>query len=475
MIELEDKRVLVVGLGVSGFAAAGVTERLGGRVTVIDASSSPALADRVDELVSRGIEVRLGVGRPADLAAFDLVVASPGVPSRADVLGRARDQGINVISELELGSRLLENPMVAVTGTNGKTTTTALLGDILDRPGRRAVTCGNIGNPLVGLYGRVGPDEMLVVEVSSFQLANIEEFHPRVAVVLNVAPDHYDWHADFDDYVAAKTRITENQRPGDFLVYNSDDGTCVEIARGSSATTIGFGLEREAGSGVWLEDGWIIAGEPLRGATRVLPVGEMRLAGIHNILNVMAAGAAALAVGETPGTIRAAVASFEGLEHRMELVGSVSGVDFYNDSKATNPHATAHAVRSFDRPIVVILGGRNKGLDFSQLAEEVCGGLDTGKVRGVVLLGECAEDIESALRAACPRINGARLSKAGDMDETVGRALEMSGGNGVVLFSPACASFDMFTDYEERGHAFKECVERLGGEAAARKDDEVTR
>jgi len=466
MIEFEGMNVLVVGLGVSGFAAAGVARARGASVTVVDSSDRPSMAGRVHGLEAGGTVVRLGTAVPDDLLSFDLVVASPGVPDRTKVLEMARKGCIKVISELEMGYSMLPNELIAVTGTNGKTTTTALLGEILDRPGRRAVTCGNIGNPLVAQVGQAGDGDLLVVEVSSFQLANIEDFRPGVAVILNVAPDHFDWHAGFDDYVAAKSRITENQGPGDFLVYNSDDVICERIAAGSAAATVGFGLDRSPGSGVWLECGWIMAGEPLR-ATEVMPVDEIDLAGIHNVLNVMAACGAALAVGEGASSIREAVGRFEGLEHRMEPVLDVAGVRFFNDSKATNPHATVHAVRSFEEPTVLIMGGRNKGLDFGGLAAEVCKGLVEGALIGVVLIGECADELRTAIGEACPGTNGSRIAVETEMDSAVHAAyrfaaVERTGA--AVLFSPASASFDMFDDYKHRGVVFKQSVARLARE-----------
>lgn len=458
MIDFNGKDVLVVGMGVSGFAAAEVALRVGASVTVTDSSPSPPMAGRAGQLDEAGVDVRLGVSVPEDLAAFDLVVVSPGVPDRAEVLVSAREEGIKVISELEMGYQLLENEMVAVTGTNGKTTTTALIRRVLDRPDRKAYACGNIGSPLVGLVGQVQPEDVLVVEVSSFQLANIVEFRAQVAVLLNIAPDHFDWHADMKEYREAKERITANQTSDDYFIYNSDDPACREIAAEMNAVAVGFGLEREPGYGVWVEDGWIKAGPPLREEVQVVPLRDVRLAGSHNLLNIMAAVGAALAMGEQPAVIRKAVGKFEGLEHRMEYVATVSGVRFVNDSKATNPHAAVSAIRSFEEPAVVILGGRNKGLDFTELSHEVCRRLESGLLKGVVLIGESAPEILESMTAGCAGIDGYTVVTAGALDDAINTAFRIADGSGVILLSPACASFDMFKDYRERGRAFKESV-----------------
>ena len=458
-----NKRVLVVGLGESGYAAAKTLLELGAAVSVIDSSEKPSCSGRVGELNDGGATVRLGVAAPDDVELFDLLVASPGVPNGAGVLEEARRAGVRVISEVELGYGLLSNTMVAVTGTNGKTTTTRLTAHILDRPQRRALECGNIGNPLVGMYGATGPQDILVVEVSSFQLQNIEHFNARVAVALNIAPDHFDWHGDFAEYRKAKMRLVMNQGPDDFLLYNMDDEFCRDLAGQTAGNAIGFGVEERAGSGLWVGNGWIVAGGPLCEELRLMPVDEIKLKGMHNTMNVMAAAGAALVLGEEPESVRMSVADFEGLEHRIEFVRSVKGVSFYNDSKATNPHAALSAVRSFDEPTVLIMGGRNKGLLFDELANELCQRFDSGRLRGVVLLGECAPHMQETISSACSQAASDRVAIAKDMDDSVRIAFQLSNSLGVVLFSPACASFDMFDDYGHRGRVFKDSVNKLGG------------
>ncbi len=462
MMDLAGKAVLIVGLGDSGCEAAGAAGELGASVTAIDSSEEPSRISAVPRLESDGVEVLLGVDIPDGLKGYDLVVTSPGVPDRAPVLTRARELGLRVISELEFAFRLLKNTIVAVTGTNGKTTTTTLIARMLDRPDRRAIACGNIGTPLVSMRGEADGGDILVVEVSSFQLANIEEFRARVSVVLNMAPDHFDWHRDMEEYREAKMRLVENMLPGDYLVYNRNDDFCVGMASVARGMTVGFGPESSSGDGVWIEDGWVVAGPPLE-AGLVMPVVEIGISGVHNVENVMAAIAASLAMGESPVRIREAAREFKGLVHRMEFVSRIGGVSFYNDSKATNPQAALRAIRSFKEPLVPIMGGRNKGLDLSELAGELCLGIEGGEVRGVVFLGESAAEFLAAVRRECGTSANGSIETSDCMEDSVQRAYRLAGGSGVVVLTPACASFDMFTDYRERGLAFKECVARLEG------------
>ena len=463
MIDVDGRRVLVVGLGSSGEAAAAALARLGARTVLVDSAESPTHAGAAGALEAAGVEVRLQTLLPDDMGSYDLVVTSPGVPDGAAVLAAARGAGVKVISELELGFRLLEGrTIVAVTGTNGKTTTTGLLAEMLDSPGRRAHACGNIGTPLVSLYGRAGPDDVMVCEVSSFQLANIERFRADVAVILNLAPDHFDWHSGMKDYAAAKARLIENMTGDDFLVYNADDEFCVSLASRACGRTIGFGKGAAPGNGIYLKGTSIVTAPPLDEGI-LMDATDLKLAGAHNVDNVMAAAAAALALGWPRREVAKRAASFEGLEHRCEPAGSIRGVEFFNDSKATNPHATMHAVKSFDRPFVAIMGGRNKGLDFSELAVALCERMDDGTMVGLVLMGESAPEIAEAVLEVCPDKAGGRLVRAAGMDESVAEAYRMASPEASVLFTPACASFDMYDDYKDRGRSFKASVGRLAG------------
>ncbi|MFH1149629.1 MAG: UDP-N-acetylmuramoyl-L-alanine--D-glutamate ligase [Actinomycetota bacterium] len=465
MIELEGKRVLVVGLATSGYEAAVGASEMGARTVVIDSSTGPARLDGAAGLQERGIEVRLGVAVPDDIGDFDLVVTSPGVPAASGVLQAAASAGVPVISELELGFRLLEsNTMVAVTGTNGKTTTTNLVAAILTEAGLGAATCGNIGTPITGLRGSVADDTVLVAEVSSFQLAYIQEFRAAVSIVLNMAPDHLDWHRDLSDYQAAKMRLVENMRPDDWLVYNGDDEFCARMAASAGGRLLPFSSRGRLTEGVFIDGGTLEAAG--RFAARIMDMDEITLPGVHNLENVMAAAGAALILGVAPPMIRDAVRGFEGLEHRTEFVDEVAGVSFYNDSKATNPHAALSALKAFEGPLVPILGGRNKGLEFAGLAAELCRGMSSGRVRGLVLVGESAPEIGRAVSVTCPD-RRAPVETAGGLQEAVRAAHRLARGEGVVVYTPACASFDMFTDYKQRGLAFKDAVRRFKGEADA--------
>lgn len=457
--EFEGKRILVVGFGESGYASARVLSDTGAQVKVVDKEASPALLDKASELSPLGVEVSLGVDFPPDMPTYDMVVTSPGVPQCSEVLQKARGVGIPVISELELGYRLVDGDIVAVTGTNGKTTTVSIIEAILVRAGMRAFACGNIGKPLVGMFGRTNPGDILVVEVSSFQLANIDKFRAPIALALNLAEDHLDWHRDMDEYREAKMRLIENTETDDFFIYNRDDQFTRDMAAKAISRKISFGLG-QSNQGMFLRGDVVFAGPPFD-AGEVFKVSELSLVGLHNISNAMAAAAAALCLEVNPTLIREALHDFKGMEHRLEFVDKVDGVSFYNDSKATNPHAAIQAMRSFEEPMILIMGGRNKGLDLTNLAVEVLSGISASKIKGVVLLGESGTEILSALGKSKENIASDITYLASDIFDAVKVASEMARGSGIVLFAPACASFDMFSNYEERGEAFKESVKSL--------------
>jgi len=459
MMQFDGLKVLVVGLGESGEHAARLLSKLGSRVTVIDSSLSPQRADCKEELEAKGVEVRLGVSVPHDLTNFELVVTSPGVPNNSPVLSKARFQGLKIVSELELGAMLLPCSIIAVTGTDGKTTTTKLIGEILSRSSLKAVTCGNIGNPITSLYGLVDEDTILVVETSSFQLANIDTFKPHIAIALNIAQDHLDWHRDFYDYLHAKMRIVENQDKDDFLIYYHDDPNLIHIARATKGKVIGYGLQEDSLHSLMIANGWIKCSSPFE-EVEIMPIEEIRLPGLHNILNVMAATGAALLSGCSPESVRKAVRNFQGLEHRIEKVISIGNLDFYNDSKATNPHATMSAVSTFPCPFVLIMGGRNKGLDFTELSKVLAERYKTGTLKGLVLFGESAREIAGKIRNVSEEFYREKTVVVDSMDEAVKMATLLI-DSGVILFSPACASFDMFSNYKERGEAFRNSVFKL--------------
>lgn len=453
--------VLVVGLGVSGRAAADRLLREGKKVRINDASTADEVREAAQRYLARGAEVVLGHHRAEVLEGVDLVVVSPGVKGRSPLLLEAEAAGIPVWSEIELAYRFARGPLVAVTGTNGKTTTVSMIEKILNHAGMAGVAAGNIGHPLISAVEEAGPGDPLVVEVSSFQLFYIHAFRPRVSVLLNIAEDHFDWHADLEEYMAAKSRIWMNQRGEDSLVCNLDDPLCLRAVRGAAAKLVYFSKEDREEATVFLSRGTLYCRASRRdgGDGRPLPVmdaDELTLPGDHNLENAMAATAAAAAMGVSPRSAGEALRLFAGLPHRLQLVGEVGGVKFYNDSKATNPHAAARALSAFREPLLLILGGRNKGLPFGQLAEMLGERARSGGLRMVYTVGEAAREIADVLGGVRPPLPLRQVERL----EDVFRDLPSRARPGdVVLFSPACASFDRYRDYKERGKHFQTLVE----------------
>lgn len=435
-------RVLVLGLGVSGEAAGRHLLGMGANVTVVDEADDAVLRERASGL-SDALVVLGDRTAGADTAtAVDLVVASPGVPEHATALDAARGAGVPVWSEVELAYRLARAPILGITGTNGKTTTTQMLAAALSESGVRTTAAGNIGFPLVD--AAVEDREVIVAELSSFQLRHVVSFSSPVAVLLNIAHDHLDWHGSFDAYLAAKARLFERQEPQDWAIHH-DDERCSQVAAGSGGSRVAFTAGPPPSGGAGVADGAIVVP---RGA--VVDVGALRARGKPAIANAVAAAAAAAAFGAPLEPVGRALAGFEPLPHRMELVATVGGVSFVNDSKATNPHAVLAALEGADR-VVLIAGGRNKGLDLSVLT------VAAGAVRAVVAIGEAGPAIADLFAA-----EGVAAERAGSMDEAVARAAALGEPGDTVLLSPGCASFDMFADYKARGEAFRAAVKRLG-------------
>ena len=462
------ENVLVVGLGISGRAAADRLLREGKRVTVNDVSTAAEVRSAAEELSGRGAEVALGHHDAGLLEGMDLVVVSPGVPSRVPLLHEAEERGMRIWGEVELAWRFARGPVAAVTGTNGKTTTVSMMEWICGRAGRPAVAAGNIGHPFIAAVEEAREDEMLIVEVSSFQLVFIERFRPKVAVLLNIAEDHFDWHADMREYVAAKSRMWMNQEPGDLVVCNLDDPLCVQAAAGAPARVAYFSRRPDPQADVYMSEGVMYSrlapgGDVAAQPAAIMRADELPLPGGHNLENAMAAAAAAVFLGMEPETVGEALASFEGLSHRLQFVSEVNGVRFYNDSKATNPHAAMHALNSFPGPLVVIMGGRNKGLSFDELAAALAERGRSGDIRAVYLIGEATDELSIVLEEArmSPQ---ARLLPG--LEEVFADLPRVAEAGDTVLFSPACASFDRYNDYKHRGRHFQEMVEsyRTGGE-----------
>jgi UDP-N-acetylmuramoylalanine--D-glutamate ligase len=448
-MELKDKRVLVVGLGKSGVASALFLKAQGARVTVSDAKSPEDLSDQIPVLLDQGITVETGGHGERTFREQDLIVVSPGVPVDAPLLVQARALGESVIGEIELAAQFLPGTIVAITGSNGKTTTTTLAGEILTASGFSALVGGNIGTPAISFADRATRDTVIVLEVSSFQLETIDKFRPRVAVVLNVTPDHLDRHRTVDAYVDAKARIFENQRGDDFAVLNADDSTCVAMAARTRAQVFWFSRQKEVERGAWVRDGNILFREKAQ-QREIMQVSEIPLKGAHNVENVLAAVCAGSLMGCAPEKIRKAVTSFRAVEHRLEYVATIRGVDYYNDSKATNVDATIKAIESFSANVHVILGGKDKGSDYSVLND-----LLRQRVKRVYTIGAAAGKIES-------QIKGVEVVHAETLENALRKADAAAEAGDVVLLAPACSSFDQFKSYEHRGQVFKEIVRGLG-------------
>ena len=447
-MELKDKRVLVVGLGKSGVASALFLKAHGARVTVSDTKSGDELRNEIPVLLDHGITVETGGHGERTFRGQDLIVVSPGVPVDAPLLVQARSLGEAVIGELELAAQFLPGPIVAITGSNGKTTTTTLTGEILAAAGMPALVGGNIGTPAIALAERAKTDTVIVLEVSSFQLETIQTFRPKVAVVLNVTPDHLDRHRTLEVYVDAKARIFENQRGEDFAVLNADDPICTTMAARTRAQLFWFRRQKEVQQGAWLRDGKILFrnGSQQR---EVMLVSEIPLKGAHNLENVLAAVCASALMGCAPEKIRQTVMDFKAVEHRLEFVTTIRGVDYYNDSKATNVDATIKALESFPSHIHLILGGKDKGSDYTVLND-----LLRQRVKRVYTIGAAATKIES-------QIKGVEVVHAETLDNALRKANALAQPGDVVLLAPACASFDQFKSYEHRGRVFKEIVRGL--------------
>lgn len=447
------KRVLVLGAARSGIAAAKVLKDRGAIVTVNDITPLAEMdsASR-EELEQLDVEVVAGAHPPRLLDGVELIVKNPGIPPDIEFLRLARQRGIPWISELELAYLVTDAEIVAVTGTNGKTTTTALAGEIFAHGARPVAVGGNIGIPLTSLSAGKSSQWILVAEVSSFQLEDCHAFHPRVAVYTNITPDHLDRHKTLENYVAAKRRLQQNQNEDDYVVLNLDDPG-LKMMKPGRANVIGYSLEPREQSNCYIRDGcfcWQQAGRE----EAVAPLAALKLPGIHNRQNALAAIAAARAMGLGNREIAAGLAEFKGVEHRLEYVGEVGGVRFFNDSKATNPQSTITALQSFAAPVLLLAGGYDKGADFSCLAPVV-----SKKAAHVVCYGQTGPKLAQALFQA----GYTHVSSARDLAQAFARAWQRAGKGDVILLSPACASWDAYKDFEERGRHFKGLVNSLGG------------
>jgi UDP-N-acetylmuramoylalanine--D-glutamate ligase len=453
-IELESKRVLVLGLARTGIATAQFCAARGARITAIDDRPAEELGDAITQLRATGCALAFG-GQPPELfTAQDLVIPSPGVPANHAGLLAARAAGVPVWSEIELAWRFLRGRLIGITGSNGKTTTTSLVGHIMTGARNDIVVAGNIGSPLIANVEQSRDCTLTVAELSSFQLEWIDSFRPDISVFLNLTPDHLDRHASFEEYGRAKARIFQNQTERDSAVINADDPASTQYAP-ARPQIFWFSRSKRVASGAYLRGDQIIFrrdGEDVF----LLARSDISLRGDHNLENVLAAASAAYLAGATPDEIAAGVQSFPGVEHRLEFVAEISGVRFYNDSKATNVDATIKALQAFSGGLFVILGGKDKGSDYAPLVP-----LLRERARLVLLIGAAAQKIAAQLEPAVP------FERAGTLDRAVALAYQRARRGDTVLLAPACASFDQFENYEQRGRVFKRLVNAIAVVPAA--------
>ncbi|MDA8421778.1 MAG: UDP-N-acetylmuramoyl-L-alanine--D-glutamate ligase [Nitrospiraceae bacterium] len=442
--DFKGKRVTIVGLARSGVAAARALHALGAIVTVTDKKPLDQLAAQAAALGSDRIVVEAG-GHP-DRVFFDadLIVLSPGVPKIPQVVA-ARQRGVTVISELELAWLISESPYVGITGTNGKSTVTTLVGLMLERARKKVLVAGNIGTALTEDTSRLKKQDWIVAELSSFQLEDIETFRPRVAAILNITQDHLDRYRDMSEYGEAKAKIFLNQQKEDFLVLNFDDPLVKSYAGRTSATVVPFSRLLRHSPGACVLDNYLTVNNQ-----RIVPVDEIRIKGVHNLENALAASALSICAGADARSVAAVLREFPGLEHRLEFVREKDGVTYINDSKGTNVGAVLKSVEGFARPVILIAGGLDKGSDFTPLAEPF-----TRKVKLLILIGKAADKMAKALGTSTKTVFAQTLKDA----VTLAATGALPGD--VVLLSPACASFDMFKDFEDRGRQFKEAVNAL--------------
>jgi UDP-N-acetylmuramoylalanine--D-glutamate ligase len=446
---LYNKKVSVIGAVRSGVAVAKLLQSHGAKTFVSDSAEAEKLQSSLPDLRSENIEYE--VGKHSDrVYECALMVISPGVPSHAPVVLEAQKRNIKVVSELEVGSWFCRSPMVAITGSNGKTTTTTLTGRILSDAAKKHVVAGNIGTAFSSVVLELAETDAAVLEVSSFQLDFIDTFRPKISVLLNITPDHMDrYDRSMDTYAASKARVFKNQRDDDVLLYNIDDAWTNKIVLNAHCRTIGFSVRQKLAEGAFVEDDNLVASI---GGTRteIIEIGRIFIKGVHNLYNSMAAVLVGLLLGVDASHIQSTLKKFEGVEHRLEFVRRINNVSYYNDSKATNVDSVWFALQSFKEPIVLFLGGRDKGNDYSRLTDLV-----RKHVKAIVAIGESANLVEQSFKGV------AVIKKASSMEEAVdlGRLLAQPGD--VVLLSPACASFDWFKNYEHRGEVFKQLVNKL--------------
>jgi UDP-N-acetylmuramoylalanine--D-glutamate ligase len=449
-VELKGKNVLILGLARSGIAAAIELINLGAKVTASDMKSKGELKD-IAALESKGAQLVFGEHPLSLLNGCDLIVLSPGVPSDINILDEARKRDIPIISELELGFWFAKAPIIAVTGTNGKTTTTTLIGEIFKNEGKNITLAGNIGIPLVREVEKAEAKDFLIVEVSSFQLENIMHFKPKISVILNISEDHLNRHKTFENYIETKARIFENQTEEDYAVLNYDDPIVRSFIKRIKAKTMFFSQKEELSRGIYVKNGVIVIRENGK-IYPLLKAEELGIKGSHNLENALAAACVAWICRINLNNVAETLKDFHGVEHRLEFVAEIGQVKFINDSKATNPHSAQKAIEALNEPIVLIAGGYDKKSDYTDFIRAF-----SGKVKKLILIGDTADVIEDAAK----KQGFYDIQKTDSLQQAVKLAYSAATPGDVVLLSPACASWDMFESFEERGRIFKEAVYSL--------------
>lgn len=449
---VKNKSVLVVGFGRSGQAAAKELARVGAFVTVQDSAPEEKFdPNLLTWFRESGVEFVLD-STPSDLGSYDMVVLSPGVSPELGFVQEAVEKGAELTGELEIAYRIGHGNYVAITGTNGKTTTTTLVGEIFEKSGRKTYVVGNIGKAVISVSAESEEDDWLVTECSSFQLETTKYFKPVVSAILNLTPDHLNRHHTMEAYGAAKAKIFANQTESGYLVINADDEWCRRLAEGARAKLIPFSLKEKPVPGAYLDGDVLMLADEQGNKYEICRRDELKIIGDHNVQNVLAAAAISFFAGIDMDTISAAVRAFRGVEHRIEYCGSVDGVKYYNDSKGTNTDATITAIKAIGKDIILIAGGDAKKQDFAPLAEML-----PGRVKKLILLGRDAHMIQEA----CDEKGYTDYVYCKDMNECVRKAHELAEEGDTVLLSPACASWDMYDNYGQRGRHFKDCVKML--------------
>jgi UDP-N-acetylmuramoylalanine--D-glutamate ligase len=446
--KINGRKIGIIGMARSGLSAAILAENLGGNPFVSDTKEASQLATEIERLKTAGIAFETG-GHTNKLLELDYLVVSPGVPLNIEIIKEANTRGIPLFSEIEFAFWVCASPIVAVTGSNGKTTTTTLLGEIFSHAGLDTFVGGNIGKPFSEFVQKIPADGITVLEVSNFQLETISDFTPDTAIILNLTPDHLDRHGSFNDYKKAKFRITENQTKEQLLILNLDDAETIATQIETSADTKYFTATDSKQATAFVRNGSII-GRYQDEEKEIIKIDEILIPGPHNLQNALAATCTAIRYDVPPNIIKKILKTFPGVEHRMEKVGIVAGINFINDSKATNVDSVCYALRSLDKPIYLLAGGRDKNADFSLMAE-----FGKNKIKGIVAVGEAKEKIFESLGPHFP------VQFANTLEVAVQILFEMAIPGEIILLSPGCASFDMFDNFEQRGRAFKKAVGNL--------------